>query len=314
MSHGAEQFSWVLLHYCSPPGCPFPIKSLALSAHVSPRTIHFQVLDKSPVSGPGRGPPSCNKIFEESQHKKNLNELLGYCHISFYFIQLLVWRNKSGRASKGFVLDATRMNILPLFPLSMCLLAQGGRSRVAFLSEAFMVQIPAARKNCQGEVRPSLCLPEQSNQGVFILPTYKASQTLRFLETPGPSKAHSRGSDNTTYAPGCCCWVGQSCPTLWDPTDYSPPGSSIHGISQARILDWAAISYSTGSFQHRDQTPVSCTRRWILCRWATREVHALAIKMYFLKTLTLKTGRLLYYDLKSHYHSVIFIHSINWHY
>ena len=59
-SHVAEQFSWVPLPYCSPPGCPFPIKSLALSAHVSPRTIHFRVLDKSPVSGPGRGPPSCN--------------------------------------------------------------------------------------------------------------------------------------------------------------------------------------------------------------------------------------------------------------
>ena len=42
------------------PGALFPIKSLALSAHVSPQTIHFQVLDKSPVSGPGRGPPSCN--------------------------------------------------------------------------------------------------------------------------------------------------------------------------------------------------------------------------------------------------------------
>ena len=47
-SHVAEQF-WVLLPYCSPPGCPFPIKSLALSADVSPRTIHFRVLDKSPV-------------------------------------------------------------------------------------------------------------------------------------------------------------------------------------------------------------------------------------------------------------------------
>ena len=61
-SHMAEQFSWVPLPYCSPPGCPFPIKSLALSAHVSPQTIHFRVLDKSPVSGPGRGPPSCNRI------------------------------------------------------------------------------------------------------------------------------------------------------------------------------------------------------------------------------------------------------------
>ena len=60
-SHVAEQFSWVLLSYCSPPRCPFPIKSLALSALVSPQTIHFWVLAKSPVSGPGRGPLSCNK-------------------------------------------------------------------------------------------------------------------------------------------------------------------------------------------------------------------------------------------------------------
>ena len=59
-SHVTELFSWIPLPYCSPPGCPFPIKSFALSAHVSPRTIHFWELDKSPVSGPGRGPPSCN--------------------------------------------------------------------------------------------------------------------------------------------------------------------------------------------------------------------------------------------------------------
>ena len=52
---------WVSLPYCSPPGCPFPIKSLALLADVSPLTIHFQVLDKSPVLGPGRGPSSFNK-------------------------------------------------------------------------------------------------------------------------------------------------------------------------------------------------------------------------------------------------------------
>ena len=62
VSHVAELFSWVPLPYCSPPGCPFPIKSLALSAPVSPQAIHFWVLDKSPVSGPGRGPPSCDSI------------------------------------------------------------------------------------------------------------------------------------------------------------------------------------------------------------------------------------------------------------
>ena len=64
-SRVTEQFSWVPLPYCSPPGCPFPIKSLALSAHVSPQTIHFRVLDKSLVSGPGRDPLSCNIIICE---------------------------------------------------------------------------------------------------------------------------------------------------------------------------------------------------------------------------------------------------------
>ena len=59
-SHVTELFTWVPLPYCSPPRCPFPIKSPALSAHASPQTIHFRVLDKSLVSGPGRGPPSCN--------------------------------------------------------------------------------------------------------------------------------------------------------------------------------------------------------------------------------------------------------------
>ena len=52
--------------------------------------------------------------------------------------------------------------------------------------------------------------------------------------------------------------VTQSCPTLGDPMDCSPPGSSIHGIFQARVLEWAAISFSRGSSQPRDRTWVSC--------------------------------------------------------
>ena len=56
VSHVAEQFSWAPWPSCSLPGRPFPIMSLTLSARVSPRTIPFWVLDKSPLSGPGRGP------------------------------------------------------------------------------------------------------------------------------------------------------------------------------------------------------------------------------------------------------------------
>ena len=51
--------------------------------------------------------------------------------------------------------------------------------------------------------------------------------------------------------------VAQSCPTLWDPMDCSLPGSSVHGIFQARILEWVAISFSRGSSRPRDRTPVS---------------------------------------------------------
>ena len=55
----------------------------------------------------------------------------------------------------------------------------------------------------------------------------------------------------------CLCLVAQLHPTLYDPMDCSPPGSSVHGILQARILEWAAISFSRGSSQPRDQTCVS---------------------------------------------------------
>ena len=56
----------------------------------------------------------------------------------------------------------------------------------------------------------------------------------------------------------------QSCPTLWDPRDCSPSGSSVHGILQTRILEWVAMPSFRGSSQSRDRTHisyVSCTGR-----------------------------------------------------
>ena len=52
--------------------------------------------------------------------------------------------------------------------------------------------------------------------------------------------------------------VTQSCATLCDPMDCSLPGSSVHGIFQARILEWVAISFSRGSSRPGDRTQVSC--------------------------------------------------------
>ena len=65
--------------------------------------------------------------------------------------------------------------------------------------------------------------------------------------------------------------VAQSCPTLCDPMDGSLPGSAVHGIFQARILEWAAISFSRGSSQSRDRTRVSCIADRCFTVWATRE-------------------------------------------
>ena len=54
------------------------------------------------------------------------------------------------------------------------------------------------------------------------------------------------------------CYVTQSCLTLCCPLDCSPPGSSVHGILQARILEWVAMPSSRASFWPRDQTHISC--------------------------------------------------------
>ena len=65
--------------------------------------------------------------------------------------------------------------------------------------------------------------------------------------------------------------VTQSCLTLCDTMDCSPPGSSVHGILQARILEWVAISFSRGSSQPRDWTQVSCIAGRRFTDWATRQ-------------------------------------------
>ena len=59
----------------------------------------------------------------------------------------------------------------------------------------------------------------------------------------------------------------QLCLTLCDPMDHSPPSSSVHGILQARILEWVAVPFSRGSSQPRDRTCisyVSCIGRQVL--------------------------------------------------
>ena len=96
------------------------------------------------------------------------------------------------------------------------------------------------------------------------------------------------------------CEVTQSCLTLCDPVDCSLPGSSFHGILQARILEWVAISFSRGSSLPRDRTSVSHIPGRCFNLWATREahlIHYLHLKVaYFYLILSLP-----FIDSNSHY-------------
>ena len=107
------------------------------------------------------------------------------------------------------------------------------------------------------------------------------------MRLPEPAERQSRGRGTTQQQPQpeaeennhyqITAWqrqseseVAQSCPTLCDPVDCSPPGSCVHGILQARILEWVAIFFSRGSSQPKDRTHF-CVGRQILYCWATRE-------------------------------------------
>ena len=69
------------------------------------------------------------------------------------------------------------------------------------------------------------------------------------------------------------CLVTELCPAPWDLMICSPPGSSVHGILQARILEWVAMLSSRGSFQTRDRTQVFPIEGRLFTIWATREAQ-----------------------------------------
>ena len=80
------------------------------------------------------------------------------------------------------------------------------------------------------------------------------------------------------------CLVAQLCLILCDLMDCSLPGSSAHGILQARILEWVVISFSRGSFQPKDQTRISYIAGRFFTIWATNLIWKIALKdliLYF---------------------------------
>ena len=77
--------------------------------------------------------------------------------------------------------------------------------------------------------------------------------------------AHTHTHTHThTHRVQCCCSVSKLCLTLFRPLDCSPPGASVHGGFQTRILQWVSISFSRALSQTRDGACISCTGRQIL--------------------------------------------------
>ena len=114
------------------------------------------------------------------------------------------------------------------------------------------------------------------------MPTYSSILAWRIQWTEEPSGLQSMGSQRVghNWVTFTSCvgsnplkWseVAQSCLTLCDPMDSSLPGSAVHGIFQARILEWAAISFFRGSAQPRDRTWVSCIADRCFTIWASRK-------------------------------------------
>ena len=113
----------------------------------------------------------------------------------------------------------------------------------------------------QGTWRQSRCLYQEPSKG-----SVHTGVEIPFLGVFGKKITYRH-----IYLSICCCLVSQSCPILCHPMDCSLPGSSIHGISQARTLEWVAISFSRGSSWPRDRTCVSCIGMQVLYCWATWE-------------------------------------------
>ena len=117
----------------------------------------------------------------------------------------------------------------------------------------------------------SPCLDKNAGISLSLLksPLPKCRMSMCLSSFPFLASKTKRSSGQATtgfFLLLCVCVYSQSLNRLplCDATDYRPRGSSVHGIFQARILEWVAISYSRGSSQPRDQTHISCISLFLL--------------------------------------------------
>ena len=106
---------------------------------------------------------------------------------------------------------------------------------------------------------------------------YTSSHHLRPVRLRRKSNKSNPNWKRRSKTVAVCRWHDT---TYCDPIDCSLPGSSVHGIFQARVLEWVAISFSRGSSQSKDRTRVSCIAGRCFTIWATREAQEIYIYIY----------------------------------
>jgi len=159
---------------------------------------------------------------------------------------------------------------------------------------SYSLLTPALNSNCQLIRHFHLQIPQVPQNSMFQGLTHSllSSGAAKSLQScPTLFRPHRRqptrlpcswDSPGKNTGVGCHCLlqcmkvkseseVTQSCPTLSDPMDCSPPGSSVHGTLQARVLEWSAIAFSRGSSWPRGQTQVSSIVGRCFTLRATRE-------------------------------------------
>ena len=151
---------------------------------------------------------------------------------------------------------------------------QGGLSPINQDKMSFYTDWSSSLRNDPGKGDPMLCAG--SPMGLISPNPHGRCGTDIYTR----SRIKSITNENLLYSSGnssqrsVLCLVTQWCLILCDRRDCSPPGSSVHGILQARILEWVAMPSSRSS-PPKDWTQVSCIAGGFFTVWATRESHSM---------------------------------------
>ena len=174
------------------------------------------------------------------------------------------------------------------------------KQRHKYLSLFFIIQAPVSHWRDQAKRPDDGCgvmqkVSENTQKGSSVVPTpWTAPQVTVLMSQgtgthgiatsslPGWGLCEERlGVQHHSRFACHCCLVAQSCPTLCDPMNYSPPGSSALGIFQESILEWVAIPFSRGSSQTMDRTQVSCIAGRFFTIWDNREGVSYSSRFYW---------------------------------